>query len=824
VSEKKRRSDLGVLPVPDSGEFDEEDRRSILGVMITGEDPPPPPPPAPEIGEPDIYAGKYLLVEINFRKKNPGSIATYYFSDRFAPAGVLYSGSPEYLPVITAISSLGSEMGETLPKNKQASITFTNAKGTLRYDQSVADLLSDYSVIDQEIRVYTFNRGQMPGSSSDTVSEFTGLVRDVSISNTADTVTFSIYESVMGSDNFNAIIDNQSFPTADDRAKGRIVPVLIGREVEAVALNIAKSTNFYRYGYATAIDSPRIRSEGATKILAKTGRGDFGEVRTEPDALFNAFGNFPQPPDVFGADYIDIWERAEIAQKINTQEGRLITGVRGFFALGLTGTYPADYEDGSIFFKVYESESSVSVSGGENDIPADSLMRASVEVDQTSGEFFATVASRNVYIFNLAFDKAVPVVPGRDYFIAFGNVQNDATEVLLPVRSNRSADNVPLWAKGQYQDLLPEAGNTWIKLSGDRNVYRWQIMAAKIADVPNPTVFNAATNRGISYFDLTVNTAGGVSGGNQVTTSFERNEFIVVADGLRDTSTGTITGTNNKLIESGLDVSKLLTALSGSTKTVSTTGFTNIQDRNLSGSFNSLTSLRESLSEALFNSSARLLPRRNGNYRYYKYGSRWAALPKIITEADAQLLSLNIGDRGQIVNLGSVFFNKLAQPLELEDVQEGAQNYQGGLVLSAGSPSIDIYGRRQLSDSGTFLNFLKNSSQASQFLDAIFKQYAMESWIVEFRLPYWANDYKEIELGSIVRFKHQKNPHFPGSDSPVTAQKPLPNNSFNFGQVWMRAKTYPLRILSREVEYLVGSGEPTIKFKAKVLNNKEEIY
>lgn len=767
---------------------------------------------------------KYLIVEIDFKSKTfPYSVETYYFSNRFAEIGELVAGSTtQYFPLLKNIADLGTEMGEVLPRNKFGSVTLDNTRGGIRYDLRVSDLLATRSIIDQKIRVKTFQkRIGLPGLLGDFVTEFDGYCSDVSINHSDNTISIGTYDNYGGTDILNAVISRQNYPTAPERSLARPMNVIFGEGVEVLVQRVNQSSTTYHYGYGTTIGDTFLNG-GINKFLCKDrASGTFGEV-TSIESLSNpvvaGFGQAGYESSM----YLDVQEGVEYAYKINFPTGRIITGGR-FYALS-TGDYNPEtdplFAPGKCIFSIYAN------------------MQGNTEPDQTRKIAYCNVpwssfrlnylgpvgglGTRSLWAVDFAFNEAVVCRAGVDYFFSWRNEASTASRYLLPINNLLFTEET--W-------VIPGSSvpgeDQFFRNVGSSNIIHWRLYGALIEDLTNDVSqlqVDSETGRGINKFRL--NPAAAQA---QPTSGFDNLEFIVNVNGIKDRSASPVTGVSGKQLVSALDISRFLNFLSGERAIVTNAyNFQNISTPStMRGCFDAIISVQNALSEILFNSSSKLVPLRNGTVAYYRYGALKTSY-HFINEDDCKLLSLHIDDKASIINAANVFFSKTPQPLTIEDVQEGSKNYTQSISLSSQSgffaASNAIYGKRFLSDRGTYLDFVADESQARYFCDSIFRQFAMEQWTVDLLLPYWVDEYRNIEVNSVIRFRHQKNLNAAGSESPATRQRPLPNNSFNFGLVWVRAKSYPLRVAKRSVEYTMDGGEPYIRLSGKILDSKFEVF
>lgn len=783
-----------------------------------------------------LKTDKYILAEIDFKLKvSPYTVTTFYFSDRWAPAGALYTSSPEYIPCLISVDGLGAEMGEVLPKNKTGSIVLSNARGTVRYDLSVGDLLSTHSLVDQPITVKTFEkRVDNIGDAADLVTEFSGFCSDVSISHISERISINIYDSYGGTEILNTIVDLSQYPTADDRSLGRALPVVFGEGVQTLGYKIVTGGSSYRYGYASTIGGTFVNN-GVNKVLAKDKQKNiYGEVQS--------VGTISSSPFVSGLGLaisgnastaysqipLSLLNNDKKAQVISSTSGVIVSGIR-FYGISYNPTSLVNTNDNPATNPAFgESTWTFEIYGKMPGKRTPGEMLANVTVEMTDFVLNSTQTilggeSRSIWNVDAPFNVAVPLLAGYEYFIVFtSNLDRSATRHVN--RIDNTAVTIDTWNysfDSATDEMFPP-----FKYRFDLDTTHFQLFGVEINDEPTPTSWDSITNRGASAIQLKVDT-----GRNQLTETLDSLEFIVEIDGLKDSAGGIVTGTNNKMLTTAEDISKFLNYLGDTGKSITTNTFTFSDTTVIGGAFTDIVSIREALSEILFNARSSLIPRRDGTLSYYRYKAKKAHPYYIINESECSLIDLEIGDKSTIINAASIMYNKLAVPLTTEDLQQGSKNYGSSLSVSRSASSLwpsllidsyNIYGTRSLGE-GTFLDFINLEEQALLFAEAIFRQYALENWHITFYLPYWGKNYRQIDNGDIVRFQHQKNLHAAGTDSPITAQAPLPGIAFNFGQVWLRAKSYDLRTISRSVEY-TGAGEPVLRFKAKVLNNPNEIY
>ena len=212
---------------------------------------------------------------------------------------------------------------------------------------------------------------------------------------------------------------------------------------------------------------------------------------------------------------------------------------------------------------------------------------------------------------------------------------------------------------------------------------------------------------------------------NQTNPDLTKLRFVVDISGLKDDSSGTLSGTNNKVLDSAADVARYVIAegnnnLDTSSFSADGTLETNYP-RNIDGATVGRQNSSSILAEVCANSACRLVARLNGNIAIWPYGVEQTSVTTI-TEAHARLLKYEFLGTQSVINSVQLQYNKKVIALEIEDVQEGAaRNFAASLDWENGesnevdtwtAESSNLYGTRKLRDVFTTLKWIAEQDSA----------------------------------------------------------------------------------------------------------------
>jgi hypothetical protein len=749
---------------------------------------------------------RVLFVAIEFINKTDLTSATYYFSDAHMEAGSLYSGSPQLRGCLESISGFGVSLGEVLVSDPYGTITLSDDRGSLGADRRVSDLLDRHSAISQAVTVYSI---EIPisgaGDSGDLNIEFVGYVASVSISD--DSLTLQVKSEQFSSAGLCYLIDDNDVNLSDGRGAGTALPIVFGEDVQVPCVQVDDILDdAVSFAYATAYWGGGLGfpNGDVNQLYAKDKAGDFVAVRTASVANTPIEGaaptsGFPITPTSALAYYHGIGRR------FDNDEGIIIESVRGYFYKTSGATL--------------DKTTSCRIYAFNEDTKAGELLGEASALDNDLASY-GTVSGYAVHYLHFTFDSPVVVAPGTPYLVTIvrGDTRDDSTYPVTPFVKGDSGTSGEA-----YLDLLGSALGDYFYLQSTNTLsVHCQVYGLKLTNYPTGDIYFDEAGRGASYFTLAKRT-GSVS-------DLTKLDLVVAIDGLKDDSSGTITGSGSAQITSASDALALIWHVSGkSLSQLDRSSFSPgavLSDYPLAGATKGELSARAVISELLTNSCSKLFPLRNGKSAFWTFGS--GTLPThYISEGNCRLESLQIAGLEEIINEISIKYDRR------EAITAGGSQYAkaGRYNSTRGSEystflgnSEALYGLRSASNEYGTLNFINDISAAERFVGYLFARYYEERLKLEISVPFWG--YQSINLLSIISLSHPGMPANAGGAYSGAAKLPIAEDgelaeNFANSELWRRARRARLLVVGRSPVWNVGGKEAEIKLTCLELLKRE---
>lgn len=702
--------------------------------------------------------------------------------------------------VLLEINGLGQSMGEVIADDKYGSLQLDVTRGSFGFDTRIYDLMELETFLHQSVAIWSVEVQEgVQGISSEWDLEFSGEVSHIGISTNGKTMTLDLKSPEISYKSPNYLLSSAEFPALRSDGQGKYLP-LIFNQAEVPALyavdngGIGPTGDLFIYA-RNLIDFPH---RNVLNYYAKNFDGNFVEVFSAASKTTTYLGR-----DLDGNEYVMPTGRAKgdgaWTLSWSPSQQRIYVHAFTYFKDKWSGTAPA----GSISVEIWET--------GPNGGPV--RMVASCRKDKAGADFSWANDLKN-QIVKVSFEKPIVLDNPYGYYFAVDQSSQDGSNTLL--LSGTLSTGRSMWEKND---------NTWSPyintVDGSPNNPYYGLKALVLAsEFSNPSFAR------IQVFQDDLNPATDLV----YPVDLGNLEIVVKSEGITDDSAGNMTGTPDKLLQSAYDVIRALYYLSqdGSLAGLDSTIFS-AKDYApiIAGATEGQQEYRNIILEILENCAMKLVPRRGTNsLALWAYGVRQNIITSI-NESDCVLEGFEVSGLDSIVNQVKVVFDKTAIPSRYSDQASRASNYRQSLERNH-ALSAAIYGVRSLSADFNQLNYVKDAAVADRWCDYKFSQYAKERTIATFSVPFWKNDYRKIELMDIIDFSHIDNPSYFGSAS--SAQEPrLTTDGINhgddymMGDLWRRAKRYPMRILSRIPSFSFKANEARIQFRGLVLDNPEEI-
>lgn len=771
----------------------------------------------------------YLVKLALKRKKEPFTETTLWASNRSYLAGELYSGSPHVYAGLIELGGFAQRMGEVLPQASAGSIIFNNNRGTLRADKRWSDLLHYYAFYWQVAEVYLFYRyEEQVGSSSNLLLQFKGRIDDTKVSNGSNTFELGVTSNDLSRAKPHYVIDSAIIPDAPEGNFGISLPIVFGENVQVPAVKINQNGAAVSYAYATNFGSTFVNG-GVQKLYIKADRDTYQE--------FTAASSTTTPILDFSPDATDAsqegWntDRKAIAFRLlpgeNVTAGQVIVGANWYLRFITDNPYNG----------TTEFQASVSIMSSKDGLPDRVIAADSIQLPlQVSKiELISAVGSvNNPYRFKFGFDTPVVIPETEPVFISFSlngylNNAEPPSPFFRPI-VNDPSDLVDGFERYYLEQKNPDYARE-VMAEADY-IECFEVFGAALTDAPTGIAVN---NKGFGGSSFTI------SRRTQDFPDLSKLEFVAEIDGLKDNSSGTITGTPNQLITSPKNAVKLLyykqngDSLTGlsylrSESSVNSALATSV----IKGATDSTMTYRDLIKDILFSFASKLLPSNVGGYNMWSYGVDIIEDYEI-SEADCIISDYATLGKGSIINSVTLNYDRRRIPLTVLETQRtnDSQNYIKSTLFENGSNAVgaiaygseELYDKEELSNIAENIEWFSSTADAERLAEYFLSTKTEELIIFSIALPALKYNYKDIKLGDIIRISHIDIPYEYGTAADGVEKLPSFEGqvleNFNFKEPWRRARDLLVRVVAKAPQIRMNQEEPMIQFLVEEISEKE---
>lgn len=693
--------------------------------------------------------------------------------------------------ILRGISGLGQSMGEVVADDKYGSIEIDVTRGTIEHDKRFYDLFEKETVLNQDILIYSVQRQEdYTDTFADWQIEFSGQVASAKISPDRKTMTLDIRSKEISYDSPNYLLSRANFPAASNDASGKFLPIAFGvcelvpvffrTQDTAQAGGIYKvreadfalASNFYNadpdksFINGSVLNRYCLNDENNYSLLT---------LPYSATCLYTELIVFPGPTGTYIAQ-ANLPEANELNKLtpsnnyiVTMGEYSVIPFISGSTSIPSKPTFNLDFFEKT---KGGQVPNGPSVGGGNTTYNTANISTFPALV---AGFPFASAP-------RVAINLSKPVFLWKESGYMIGASFSDGS---FPVgtaywgRKLVTGSEVPAY----LQDQQPWRLYYFTRTSAfERFIYA--VGRIGTSDLVSPYTYERLGHAIKIVEDANLSPLALV--GTQDPVDISTLKLVYQMEGLKTQSTF-LTGTSGQLITRADHIIKLLYYLSNnfSLTGLDTTTFSpGNYAPDLGGVTEGKESFRDIVLEVLENSACKLVPRRGTNsVALWAYGVQQPTAA-IITEADATLEDIELNGLDAIVNRIRVNFDKSAIPLSTAAQQQGQENYRQTYEAS-NALSIELYGVKDLDSDFIKLKYARLLSAVQRWADYKLAQYAPERMYVTFRLPFWKNNYRLLELMDIIEFNHIDNVSYYGSASsntepPVTTPLNQVPNIFSF--------------------------------------------
>lgn len=764
----------------------------------------------------------WIVAEFDFKDLTTGSTVTVKATN--CPT---FSRSDfSYFPIIKTVSNLGVKMAEFIPEDSASSIILNDKRGTLGEGLRFSDYLDRYTLIKQEVRI---SIGQTTltdfDPASDTTEVWRAVVSECRVSKSAggETVTVSLVRAALPNYVATKEINLSQFPNCSGEFLGRVLPVVFGEDVQAVPIpvNNQEASGYTDFAYATTLGT-QFKNGGVQRYLAKDHTGAYvpvlsaGTTTTAISPINKAFSTL-----VSGHVSSPAITSDEIAYGFTLSSGYLLSGLK-FWVFSIDpGTLLT--VGGYITVSIYAEDLGDRFDIDGRRYPGQKIAEGKVNFSTLTSIGASTISGTtyNKYEVNVGLDEPAVCAAGR-YFVSFKRETASIVQSYLIGQLEGFGGHV--WYDQNYNLTSGQWRST--EDTDDREPFA-QLFGVDLDDyptpntVPNQTVTSEISSTGLGHSQFR---ASRRTGGSLTKPILNDLDLIVEVDGLKDSSTGEVTGTNNKQIITAQDaIAMLCRKWNGSTWGATNFDYskfsashaaafasTGAYYRKIAGKTSGRAVAKDLIAELARNSNSRVVSFPGGASSVGVYA--WGAVHSVVktfTDEETELVGVQYLGTSTIINqVLMAYANRLTGiDVKLSTSDGRFKNYNGiidsaarGLNQLSTTRSQSIYGFQELANN-TY-DWIDDESSAIANVRALLAQFQVPRILVTFRVPYFGNE--DLDPMDVVRLTSPGIPAFFGTNPEARYPINTANNAavdLTRGHYWKRAQSRLLQITGLDLQY-----------------------
>lgn len=726
----------------------------------------------------------------------------------------LDDGLPDtvYYPILERVGNLGARMDQSLPAAYSTSISISDKLGGIGFERKFSDLFERYTIVGQpvEVKVAIVEPGTL--TSADFTTEWAG-VASRGPSTRGEIVEIPIATQQIKNRTLTKIITRSEFPSAAQSVLGTALPIVLGQNVELKPLRVsADDSTTVDLAYATNLGTT-YTVDGVQVYYVKDSEGVYRAISSP--ATTSTGLNAQATSNTAGL--LLSYKRA---YELNTESSAYIyKGGR----ISLQGNNGGGTPSGIVNIELCGADPVTNLPDDAN-----ILARASFDKATYTAQYPASSASQ--FWVEFTFDKFVIGEAGKKYFLTItGSNEADASSSTNP--STHSTTSLK-----RYQKVFEDDVAVWSD-DGTRAL-RCELFGVTFTDSPSG---GSANGDGLGHALVSLTQKAAATG--QTNLSLDNLDLVFEVNGITDSSSGTVTGTNNLLIESPQHAIELLTKeWSGSTWTggqydataysathsvVNTS--TDARYRKIAGKTNGPTLARAIFEEICRNSLCRIAiqPSTSTPLGLWVWGSRSDAVTTITDESGLLVSTSQFGTETVVNDFEMHFDPKLTQQDFLTGSDQGQfKSYAKALRLNedyngecsdASAASEDVFGQRK--NSTLTFNFLSDETSAYRVGLGNLQIYSRPHTMVEYQVP--LREFRALNLLDIVEVVDPRLPSFFGT-SPKAALPTYEDEPVDVlqGECFKRASLYRAIVESREI--VLSDGAPRLSLGLRLLTSPHD--
>lgn len=773
----------------------------------------------------DTGSGFFIWLQITLASFDGSSTRTVYVSNRQTQA------SDNVLPVLLATSGLDIRTGAYIPEAVSASVTLDNTPGSMGSDRRFSDLFERETPIDQQVivKIARADSAESISVASGGTTFVTTLCKGWSLD--GEKLTLELGNESFDRKYFGRPARLSEFPNLPDRSIGKTFPIVFADSsasgpAQVRAVQIADDST-PTYGYATTLTSEHPVG-GVTQYYVKNRSGDYVPCKSVATTA-EVSGTFPANPTGAKLQY-EVSDGSGIAMPFDydvSADSAILTGGR---IRGRGNNAGSTVDAGELIFKLLAERAN-----GEPDIET---VYGVGRIQKADYDGIINAASSLEFWFNFAFDEPVILPDSNQTLYLYIQSVDEGYSVPELCRFLTEADS----GASFYSYFMGGASGEWTA-AGGINTYRpyFRFFGLEMTDTKSSS--GDSDGFGAARFELTQNSMSGWTG--QTNPDLTSLDFIVDIDGLKDDSSGSITGSANAQIIRPDHAVKLLSQ----TYNGSSWGAIGVSSSEYASELNALyTSLiylsgstrgRETvysiIEEICRNSAMRIFNRASG-LELYAEGTEQTSKARI-TDAHARNVSITSTGADQfVINRAETFCNRKYRNADvITGTSEGqfADYYTtvkiddstGGKWDEIRGESEDLFGARYVAKQ-TY-DWLADTESLETTLEYLLRRYAYPIQTLRFEIPVmidgaFATEALELDNGDVIDFVHPDVPAYFGTSS--SAKTPSYDGALveSGGKHEKRARLVRAQIHSKGLSWAKDTA-PALRFSCRIIGKSEVI-
>jgi len=729
-----------------------------------------------------------------------------------------------YYPIIKSIGEVGSSVGDFLPEAISSSIILDNSPNSFGFERRFSDLLDRYTIINQQIQIAIGIGVEGSSSTATRATEYVGVVQSIAISD--NEIRIAIAGQGINDRIMTCVVDGANltvYPAAPSQSLGQSIPIVLGSSVEVKPILIEDTnSNIVKYAYQTTLGT-QFKGGSISKYYCREIAG-LGNERTYLEvngAASTSTKLFDKITGTLSTSPPFSNEEPHRTRDISpsTGENYILTHAEVVFLQGTAGN------TGNIVLEIWVKD--------PNGIPYKKV----ADSNRNKADF--TWGAGNVTVYFI-FQSPVPLTAPTGYVAYITQTVLTGGTVYPTYITGGGAGSATSYTRSNSAGA--STFESWTKHVVSQRNFASAFYGVVLA-VVDPTSTEIMPN-GLSYqyFSATMILGGSWAGlGFPDLTDLD---FIVKCAGLKDNSSGTITGVANAVITNPVHMANVLSyewngsswvagqfntaTHSASQANLTTSGAYYRQIGLVTQGQNTRIDILQRIARASackFTMSADT----STPLGLYAWGSKvqesiW------IDEEDFSLLSYQVLGTETIVNAVEMYYattlRPLAYPLQLNGLNQYRDyeqrlfwNYQTNSETAAISTvSNTCFGERRNADPEYAA--IQDQTSAYNIIRFLLKTYALPHHYIEIDVPYIK--YKSLSLLSVIGICSTQIPAFFGTTQAATMPTYAGDaTNINEGYEFRRANIVRAMIESKRVVF-EGNQAPILRLRARILNNPKD--